>query len=259
VAAGDVPAVVANGLGVYYDLRLTESKTFRRAAAAFVRRAHNGRVRRFWALKDVSFTVERGETVALIGRNGAGKSTLLLTIAGILRPDRGSVQTLGHAMLLARGAGFEPDLTGRENIYLNAAYLGFSRAKIEGHLEPIIEFAELGAFIDAPMRTYSTGMRARLGFAIAAHIEPEILLLDEVLGVGDVAFQQKSRAKIAELMKSAHAILIVTQNMNFVREACTRALWVEDGEVAGFGDPSEIADRYLAASAQSRRSVRAIS
>jgi ABC-type polysaccharide/polyol phosphate transport system ATPase subunit len=250
-------AITARDVGVQYDLRLTPDRTLRRTAGDIVRR-RNGADLKFWALRDVSFDVKRGEIVGVVGPNGSGKSTLLLTIAGILRPDRGVVYTAGGSTLLTLGAGFEPDLTGRQNVLLNAAYLGFTRAKTRERMREIVAFAELGDFIDAPLRTYSTGMRARLAFSVAAHVEPEILLLDEVLGVGDAAFHRKSTAKLRELMKQARAIIVVTHNLSFVAEVCTSALWLEEGRVIEYGQGGSVAARYQSA-ANDRAAVAAAS
>jgi ABC-type polysaccharide/polyol phosphate transport system ATPase subunit len=238
--------ITAREIGVQYDLRLTPDRTLRRTVGDFARRP-KGADTKFWALRDVGFDVAGGEIVGVIGPNGAGKSTLLLAIAGILRPQRGVIYTATGSTLLTLGAGFEPDLTGRQNILLNAAYLGFSRAKIREQMREIIEFTELGDFIDAPLRTYSTGMRTRLAFSVAVHVEPEIVLLDEVLGVGDAAFQKKSTAKIRRLMAQARAIMVVTHNLTFVREVCTSALWLEDGCVVEYGDSRLVAAHYESA------------
>jgi len=249
--------IVAENVGIEYDLNLTRHRTLRQTISDTVRRTRT-KSQKFWALEDVSFELPRGEVLGVIGRNGSGKSTLLFAIAGILIPDRGRIATAGKTFpLLTLGAGFEADLTGRENIYLNAAFLGVPRKLAEERIDAIIEFSDLGAFIDVPIRKYSSGMRARLGFSIAAHVEPDILLLDEVMGVGDAAFYDKSKAKLKELMKRAQAIVIVSHNADFILETCTTSLWLEDGRVAGEGPPEEVMDDYLAAANKPRRVIRA--
>jgi ABC-type polysaccharide/polyol phosphate transport system ATPase subunit len=235
-------AITARDVGVEYDIRLTPDRTLRRTAGDIVRR-RNGTGSKFWALRDVSFDVRPGEIVGLVGPNGSGKSTLLLTIAGILRPDRGVIYATGRSTLLTLGAGFEADLTGRQNILLNAAYLGFSRAKTRERMDEIIDFADIGDFIDAPLRTYSTGMKMRLAFSVAVHAEPEILLIDEVLAVGDAAFHKKSTAKVRELMQSA-TVVLVTHNLSVVNELCTSAVWLNGGTVAASGDPAQTVAQY---------------
>lgn len=238
-------AIVARGLGVQYDLG-KRGRTFRRALSRIA-----GSSRRhpddepFWALQDVDFIVREGDILGVIGHNGAGKSTLLLAIAGIIGPDRGRLRTFGRRpTLLTLGAGFERELTGRENIRLNAAYLGLPSKQIDLLIDPIAEFAELEAFLDVPLKKYSTGMRARLGFSIAAHTEPDILLLDEVLSVGDASFQQKSRARIFELMERARAIVVVTHAIPFIAETCTKVLWLDHGRVRDFGVTGSVLRSY---------------
>lgn len=256
------PAIVAREVGVEYDLRLARHRTLRRALGEWFERRSNGAPegKRFWALRDVTFEMEEGEILGVVGRNGSGKSTLLLTLAGILRPDRGAVQRFGKtATLLTVGAGFEPRLTGRDNIYLNGAFFGFSKRKMDGLADQIVEFSELGDFIDVPLRNYSSGMRTRLGFAIAAHIEPDILLLDEILGVGDEAFQRKSKAKLDDLMRHAKAIVVVSHSMGFVRDTCTKALWLHEGRVAEYGTPEQVVESYTADAEQRTGPVRSVS
>jgi lipopolysaccharide transport system ATP-binding protein len=250
---GDV-AVAAEDVGVCYDLRLTPDLTLRKSFNEWLNGLAGPGSRRdtsFWALRGVSFVLRPGEILGVLGRNGSGKSTLLLTIAGILQPDCGRIATFGRtSALLSLGVGFEAEATGRENIYLNAAFLGLSRREIDARCDAIVEFSELGRFIDAPLRTYSNGMRQRLGFSIAAHIEPDILLLDEVLGVGDAGFQAKCIAKLGELIGRARAIVVVTHSPQFVAERCSRALWLHEGAVAAFGRPREVADRYAQSAAE---------
>jgi lipopolysaccharide transport system ATP-binding protein len=244
------PVVVARGLGVKFNLRMTRRRTLRRYLAEVWRDPRGHRKSEFWALRDVDLDIYTGESLAILGRNGSGKSTLLTAIAGVIGVDSGWVSTFGHrATLLTIGAGFEPELSGRENIYLNGAYLRLRQKEIDRLLEPIIEFSELGDFIDAPVKGYSTGMRARLGFSIAAHTNPEILLLDEVLSVGDTSFQAKSRDRLIELTAQAHAVVVVSHSLDFILETCTRAVWLESGRVHRVGPVDEVVEEYAAASA----------
>ncbi len=201
----------------------------------------------FWALKNINLTVPWGTTVGLIGRNGSGKSTLLKIISRILYPTEGEVRVKGRvSTLLELGAGFHPDFTGRENIYLNASILGLTRREIRERLDDIISFAELGDFIDNPVRNYSSGMYMRLGFAVAVHVDPEILLIDEVLAVGDLAFQEKCLAKIRELQNRGATIILVTHAPKQVEELCHHAVWLDRGEVRMQGPAREVAQAYAA-------------
>ena len=209
-----------------------KARTLRRSLAAAVGARPGAEQGHFWALRDVDFSIAPGEILGVIGKNGAGKSTLLEVIADIISPDEGAVQVSGRRpTLLTIGAGFERELTGRENIRLNAAYLGFSRKEIDQMVEPIEEFSELGHFLDQPLKTYSTGMTARLGFSIAVHTDPDILLLDEVLSVGDADFQAKSQQRLSEMMNRARAIVVVSHAAGFIEDICTKALWLEKGRV----------------------------
>jgi len=199
----------------------------------------------FWALRDVSFAIEAGDHVGLIGKNGAGKSTTLKLISRIIQPTSGTIKVNGRVTaLLELGAGFHPDLSGRDNIYLNGAVMGLTRRQIERKLDEIIEFAEIDEFIDVPVKDYSSGMYLRLAFAAAAHLDPEILLLDEVFAVGDQAFQQKSQERIQELRKRGITILFVSHSMEAVLQTCKRAIWLERGRVRAFGDVSAVSAAY---------------
>lgn len=199
----------------------------------------------FLALRDVSLTVRRGEVVGIIGRNGAGKSTLLKVIGRVLRPTRGRVMVRGRlAPLLEFGAGFHPELTGRENIFLNGAILGFSRAEMQAKFDRIVDFAELREFIDAPLRTYSSGMVARLGFAVATDIEPDVLIVDEVLSVGDAAFQQKSAERMQSFRANGTTILLVSHNLALVEAMCDRAIWLDRGRIVAEGSASSVVRQY---------------
>jgi len=202
--------------------------------------------RDFWALQDVNLSVNRGETLGLIGHNGAGKSTLLKLIARVFRPTAGRVVVTGKvAPLLEFGAGFHPELTGRENIYLNGALMGFSHPEMEEKLEGIVDFAELWDFIDVPMRTYSSGMWARLGFAVATDVHPDILLIDEVLSVGDEAFKRKSSARMQEFRDRGATIILVSHDMKMIQKMCGRAAWLDHGHIKAIGKTSEVVQAYL--------------
>ena len=199
-----------------------------------------------WALRDVSFQVQEGEILGIIGRNGAGKSTLFLVLSQILAVDEGTVNISGEiSTLLTISAGFRNDLTGRENIHMSASLLGLSMSQIRELEDEVIEFAELEEFIDEPIKTYSAGMKTRLGFAIAVHVRPDILLMDEVLSVGDESFRAKSQERIHRLLGSARAILIVSHNLQFIRKHCSRAIWIEGGAVREDGSPEQVVDNYI--------------
>lgn len=197
-------------------------------------------------LKDINIDIKKGETVALIGTNGSGKSTLLKLMTKIIYPNKGTIETAGKlTSLLELGAGFHPDFTGRENIYFNAAIFGLSRKEIDNRIEEIIEFSELGEFIDNPIRTYSSGMYMRLAFSIAINVDAEILLIDEILAVGDQHFQDKCFAKLEELKNSDKTIVIVSHSLDVVKKLCTRAIWIYKGEFRLDGDPIYVIDEYL--------------
>ena len=209
-------------------------------------RSNNGHRQEFWALRDVSFTVKEGEALGLIGENGSGKSTMLKLIARILNPSSGSITTHGRvAALLELGAGFHPDLTGRDNIYLNGSILGISRREMAAKFDEIIAFAELERFVDVPLKHYSSGMQVRLGFAISTCIDPEVLLIDEVLAVGDEAFQHKCLDRIEDFRAQGRTIVFVSHDLATVNDLCDRAIWIEDGEVRGQGLTRRVVDQYL--------------
>jgi lipopolysaccharide transport system ATP-binding protein len=202
-----------------------------------------------WALRDVSFEVQRGEVVGIIGRNGAGKSTLLKILSRITEPTQGRAEIKGRVgSLLEVGTGFHPDLTGRENIYLNGAILGMRRGEINRKFDEIVDFAEIGNFIETPVKRYSSGMYVRLAFAVAAHLEPEVLLVDEVLSVGDFAFQRKCLGRMGEVAGGGRTVLFVSHNMAAVRSLCRRSILIEGGAVRFDGDSDSAIDLYLAGS-----------
>ena len=231
-------AIVTQDLGVQYSLRFSRKNTIQRTLGQFLARE---RGEPFWALRHVSLKVVHGESLAVIGPNGAGKSTLLQVLAGIIRPSEGVVDVQGHVSgLLTLGAGFDIELTGRENILLAGAFLGLDDRVTREILPAVVEYADLGQFIDAPLKTYSSGMRARLGFAIATSVDPDVLLLDEVLATGDATFREKSKARVIELVEDAKAVVLVTHDMNWVKEYCNRAILLEGGRLVLEGSPDEV-------------------
>ena len=226
----------------YRTLRDAISNT----ALAPFRRSKNSQNGHIWALQDVSFEIKRGEVVGIIGLNGAGKSTLLKILARITGPTRGRADIYGRVgSLLEVGTGFHPELTGRENIYLNGAILGMRKTEIDRKFEEIVSFAEVEKFLDTPVKRYSSGMYVRLAFGVAAHLETEVLLVDEVLAVGDAQFQKKCFEKMRDIGVQGRTILFVSHNMSAVRSICKQALIIEKGRVAGYGEIDETVDRYL--------------
>ncbi|MDY3557852.1 ABC transporter ATP-binding protein [Gemmata sp. JC673] len=200
----------------------------------------------FWALKDIAFEVKRGDVVGVIGRNGAGKSTLLKLLSRITEPTAGQIEIEGRvASLLEVGTGFHPELTGRENVYLNGCILGMSRAEVRAKFDQIVEFAEVEKFLDTPVKRYSSGMYTRLAFAVAAHLESEVLVVDEVLAVGDTAFQQKCLGKMGQIARGGRTVLFVSHNLSVVNQLCTRGLYLRDGGLVAHGPVADVIGRYL--------------
>lgn len=239
------PVIGLENVSVRYRVPSEKVLTFKE----YMIRRLQGQISRkdFWALQDVNLELYRSEVFGIIGRNGAGKSTMLKLIARVLRPTSGRIWVKGRVVpLLELGAGFHPELTGRENIYLNGAILGYSRAEMEEKIPHIIEFSELAEFIDRPMRTYSSGMWARLGFAVATDAQPDILIVDEVLGVGDEAFQRKCAARIEEYRQLGATILLVSHNAALVQSMCQRAAWLDHGQLRCLGNPDEVLQAYHA-------------
>src|SRR6202011_3565898 len=216
----------------------------------FRRGRHQEKRKDFWALKDVSLEVKRGEVVGIIGRNGAGKSTLLKILSRITDPTKGRIEIRGRvASLLEVGTGFHQELTGRENIFLNGAILGMTRAEIKRKFDEIVAFAEVEEFLDTPVKRYSSGMYVRLAFAVAAHLDPEILVIDEVLAVGDAEFQKKCLGKMAEVAKGGRTVLFVSHNMGAVTRLCSRAILLSAGRLEMAGDTAAVAGRYMSSDA----------
>ena len=241
-------AVRIDGVAKRYRIGARDVRSFRESLRDFVtgRRADAGPSRDLWALDDVTFDVANGEAVGIVGRNGAGKSTLLKILSRITEPTRGEVRIRGRvSSLLEVGTGFHGELTGRENIALNGAILGMSRAEIRDRFDDIVAFAEIEKFIDTPVKHYSSGMYMRLAFAVAAHLEPEILIVDEVLAVGDSAFQEKCLRKMGDVATEGRTVLFVSHNMPAVKALCQRAVWLSEGRVAEIGPAGDVVDHYL--------------
>jgi len=241
--SGASGVVEARNLGLKFSL--TPDRDLDTGRADAKRNIWGRRKAAFWALKDVDFTVDEGDVLGIIGANGAGKTTLCKVLSSILKPDRGNIFVNGRiTALLTFGAGFNIQLTGRDNVYLNGMTLGIRKRELRDLYFDIVEFSGLAKFIDQPVKTYSSGMRARLGFSIAAMIKPDVFIIDEALSTGDISFYEKASAKIQELIASAKAVIVVTHNMAFVEKVCTRALWLDNGIVKFDGDPREAVVRY---------------
>jgi ABC-2 type transport system ATP-binding protein len=242
-AATEVPPgeIVARGLGRRFKITLTPSRSLKE----MILRRELPRTRELWALKDVDLRVQPGEAFGIVGRNGSGKSTLLKLLAGIFAPTTGALSVGGRVgSLIEIGAGFHPEFTGRENVYLNAAIYGLKRNYVDEHIGEILQFAELESFADVPVRTYSSGMYMRLGFSVAMHIHPNVLLLDEVLAVGDEAFQQKCYGKIGEFKRAGGTIVFVSHDPNAVERVCERAILLEEGRVLEDGPAHDVVRSY---------------
>lgn len=200
----------------------------------------------FWALKNVSFSINKGDILGVVGSNGSGKSTLLRIIAGVYSVDEGEIEVNGTiSPLLSLGTGFKPTLSGYDNIFLNGVIMGFSKKEIEAHVEEIIEFSELGNFVFEPVKNYSSGMKARLGFSIAVFLKRDIMLIDEVLGVGDYKFREKSQQKMREIIRSGQTVIIVSHNLESIKEYATKCIWINKGELMIEGDTEEVLKQYL--------------
>ncbi len=248
-------AIEAEGLGknyrlglnaAYGSLRESISEGFRRTVGRAIGKGEKREVDVLWALRDVSFSVDSGEAIGLIGHNGAGKSTLLKLLSRIAEPSTGWAEVTGRVgSLLEVGTGFHPELTGRENVFLNGAILGMRRSEIRKRFDEIVDFAEMEHFLDTPVKRYSSGMQVRLAFAVAAHLEPEILLVDEVLAVGDAAFQRKSLAKMAEVARAGRTVVFVSHNLATIQALCERAILLERGRVIADAPVEEAVSGYL--------------
>lgn len=233
--------------GLWKNFRMYHERN--RYIKAALLRGRRARYDEFWALQDISIDIKDGETVGFIGANGSGKSTLLKCLTGIYRPNRGSVHVHGKiAALLELGAGFSPELTGRENIYLNGSILGMTRKDINLKLDDIVEFAGLGEFLDSPVKNYSSGMTVRLGFSVAAHVNPRILLIDEVLSVGDQTFQRRSSDKIEEFKREGRTIVVVSHSLGVVQQLCANTMWLDKGRMKKYGPSADVIAEYTGGS-----------
>ena len=245
----DERMIRAEGLGMRFDLGLEKGFSLKQGFVDLLDPKRRRRARRsdFWALRDVSFEIRAGEVVGLVGANGAGKSTLLKLVAGVYKPSRGRVAVSGSVCpMIELGAGFDPELTARENIFLNGAVMGYSRAFLRERFEEIVDFSGLGGFLDAPVRNFSSGMTARLAFSIATVVEPEILIVDEILSVGDLAFQAKSEEKMLSMIGGGTTVLYVSHSLDSIRKLCTRALWLERGRLRMSGEAGAVCEAYRA-------------
>lgn len=255
--------IKAKKLGVYFDTRMSDDDYKSRILNMFKRKkdepTDKKKPRIIWPLKNISFTGFQGEILGIIGANGAGKTTLSKVITGILKHDKGFLNVDGKVTaLFSFGMGFNKELTGRENVYLNGMMLGIDKDLIDQYIDDIHEFSDLGHFIDQPMKYYSSGMRARLGFSVAAHLEPEILILDEALNTGDARFSKKAAEKMQELVNQAKMVIIVTHSLRYARRNCDRLMWIDKGEVREIGDPKTVVKNYRATVPRRQRRRRSL-
>jgi len=255
--------IVAKDVGVYFDTRLSDDDYKSRILNMFKRKKNKPsdkkRPQIIWPLKNINFTGFQGEILGIIGANGAGKTTLSKIITGILKHDKGTLHVDGKVTaLFSFGMGFNKELTGRENVYLNGMMLGIDKDLIDEYIDEIHEFSDLGDFIDQPMKYYSSGMRARLGFSVAAHLEPEILILDEALNTGDARFSKKAADKMQELVNQAKMVIMVTHSLRYARRNCDRLMWIDKGEVREIGDPKTVLKKYRATVPRQRKRRRSL-
>jgi ABC-type polysaccharide/polyol phosphate transport system ATPase subunit len=235
--------ISVNNVSMEFNLSKEKIDNFKEYIIKFIKRdiEHDN----FWALKNVSFNIKKGDRIGIVGLNGAGKSTLLKIISGVMKPTKGDVAITGKiAPLLELGAGFDSNYSGYENVYLNAAMMGFPKEFIRSKLDEIVEFSELKDFMNVPIKNYSSGMKARLGFSIATLVDPDILILDEVLSVGDIKFRKKSEKRIMELFEKGTTVIFVSHSLNQVRRLCNKAVWLEKGEIVMKGDCEEVCNEF---------------
>lgn len=236
--------ITVEHVGMKFNLGIEKINTFKEVLIKSLKREMPKN--EFWALKDVSFHIEKGDVLGIIGVNGAGKSTLLKVVSGVLEPTQGKVKVDGIiAPMLELGAGFDPELTARENVFLNGAVLGYGKEFLHNKYNEIVEFSELQDFMDVPIRNFSSGMLARLAFAISTLVEPEVLIVDEILSVGDVAFQKKSREKMQSMIDGGTTVLFVSHSIDDIKEICNKTLWLEHGNVRKFGKTEIVCEEYM--------------
>ena len=236
-------------VGMKFNLGIEKNNSFKETFIRFFQFKNKKNKKKkndyFWALKDVSFEVKKGEVVGLIGSNGAGKSTLLKVVSGVMKPTEGKVTVSGViSPMIELGAGFDPELTARENIYLNGAILGYSKKFLDEKFDDIVEFSELKDFLDVPVRNFSSGMTAKLAFSIATVVDPEILIVDEILSVGDIKFQEKSKKKMMEMIKGGTTVLYVSHSLDSIKDLCTKVVWLDHGKLVEVGNTKKLCDKY---------------
>ncbi len=236
--------ITAEHIGMKFNLGIEKINTFKEVLIKSLKKQMPNN--EFWALRDISFHIERGDVLGIVGVNGAGKSTLLKVVAGVLEPTEGHVHVNGIiAPMLELGAGFDPELTARENVFLNGAVLGYGKRFLEERYEEIVAFAQLHDFMEVPIRNFSSGMLARLAFSISTVVDPEVLIVDEILSVGDAAFQKKSRDKMQSMIDGGTTVLFVSHSIDNVRDICNKTLWLSHGKTVLFGDTEAVCDQYM--------------
>ena len=241
--------IKVENVSMRFNLGIDKNSSLKQMAVDFFKnrkeRAQSKEKNEFWALKNVSFEVKRGEVVGFVGSNGAGKSTLLKVVAGVMKPTEGTIKIGGNICpMIELGAGFDMELTARENIYLNGAVLGYSKEFLDNKFQDIVDFSELHDFLDVPVRNFSSGMVARLAFSIATQVDPEILIVDEILSVGDLNFQQKSEAKMRSMITGGTTVLYVSHSIQSIKSLCDKVVWLEHGKVMMAGDTEEVCEAY---------------
>ena len=228
-----------------FNMDIEKDFSIKQAFINFFTKKKKKKTEYFWALKNVTFSINKGDVVGLIGSNGAGKSTLLKVVSGVMKPTSGKVEVDGViSPMIELGAGFDQNLTARENIYLNGAILGYSKKFLDSKFDEIVEFSELKDFLDVPVKNFSSGMTAKLAFSIATIVDPEILIVDEILSVGDLRFQEKSKNKMMEMIKGGTTVLYVSHSLESIKELCNKVIWLNHGQIVKMGDTKEICDEY---------------